>query len=173
MNNEQLIKDLKEVASQLTCANQAILLDAIAALSAQTTHSVEDTVEYKLGFEAGKATAQQAEPVYERAKSFQAGATGFSGAPCPPQIVHYAGDDVTWVATFSREDDRNYFLSLLASPQPVGDKTSPVEPAPVGAELTDAQLDKLYTAWMLNLTTWRSLVRDCIAADRALKETDK
>lgn len=59
MNNAELIEELNEEAAQNRVEGwpeTADLLDrAIAALSAQTTHSVVDTPEYKLGLEAGQA----------------------------------------------------------------------------------------------------------------------
>ena len=47
----------------------------------------------------------------ERAKYFQGGHAGNHEGP---QIVHWAGDDITHVALFRREADRDYVLKVLA-----------------------------------------------------------
>ena len=60
MNNEQLIEDLMSINSWCEDTLICRTIDrAIAALSAMTTHSVVDSPEYKLGFQAG---TRQAEP---------------------------------------------------------------------------------------------------------------
>lgn len=97
---------------------EALLDDAESAYASLcTTASGSDA--YKIAHSAvisawqAAHESQAAELAQARAQFFQAGFVG-SHRPNDLQIVHYAGDDVTCVAEFSRKEDRDYFLSLLA-----------------------------------------------------------